>query len=131
MSLKQYSPHLQLTIHRSKQLFLGLRLLSCCIVALLVLSVGNILVLFGGCVAVAVLHILTERRLLVAEHHFIINEYVLSRAGDEFELQALRILFGYFVVITLRQGSSPILLCRDQLSRQDWQDLIRFNKLQA
>ena len=111
MSLKQYSPHLQLTIHRSKQLFLGLRLLSCCIVALLFLSIASTLLLLAGCTAVIVLHVCTERQLVVSEHSISINEYAFSRAGCELELQALRILFGYFVLISFQQGSLPTLLC--------------------
>ena len=59
-----------------------------------------------------------------------LNEYVFGWGNDEYELQGLRVLFSYFVLIIGSKGGAPLLLSRDQFSDQDWQRLMRYNKLQ-
>ena len=129
MSLKQYNPHLQLTIHRARQFFLGLRLLSALIISLVIMSGDNYLLLFILSICVLILHIVTERRLFFSGQKISIGEYAVVLSSSEFELSELRILFGCIVLISLQQGRKPILMSRDQLSTQDWQNLVRYSKL--
>lgn len=130
MSLKQYSPHLQLTIHRSGQFILGLRLLSVLMVGLAIISSDNTLLVLFTCCSVLILHTFTEYKLHLSEQKITINEYVVRLAVGEFDLQELRILFGYIVLISFQCGRKPLLLSRDQLSYKDWQGLVRYSKLQ-
>ncbi len=130
MSLKQYSPHLQLTIHKPLKLVLGLRLLSCWIVGILLITQHNSFYLMLSCTAVLFCHLSTERSHMCSQGTVMLNEYVFGWGNDEYELQGLRVLFSYFVLIIGSKGGAPLLLSRDQFSDQDWQRLMRYNKLQ-
>ena len=129
MSLKQYNPHLQLTIHKPTRLVLGLRLLSCWMVGMLLINQLGSFYLLLSCTAVLAWQLLVEHSLVCTESVLTLNEYVLGWGKEEYELRALKLLFGYFVLILFRKGRSPLCLSRDQFSRQDWQCLVRYSKL--
>lgn len=130
MSLKQYNPHLQLTIHKPRQLLLGLRLLSALMMTLLFIGsshAGLLLVMFG---VVIVLHVLTEKQLSVEAQELTLTGHVAALGEGEFELESLRILFGCLLLLSFKGGRQAMLLCRDQFDQEDWQAVLRFNKLQ-
>lgn len=129
MSLKQYSPHLQLTIHKPQRLSLGVVLFSALIVSLIILSSENDLLTLAVCLAVLLLTVCIKRQLLCRTGSLIINDYEVSLGGEEFELRQLRIILGSFILINFQRGRRPILLSRGQLSTSAWQGLVRYAKL--
>ena len=131
MSLKQYSPHLQLTIRKPIRLVLGSRLLSAWLLAMLVLIELKPFLLLLACVGVLLLPLLIQRSFVSAQSTVTMNEYVLAWGDRQYPLQGLQVLFSYVVLIVLHNSKAPLLLSRDQLDDQSWQRLMRYIKLQT
>ncbi len=130
MSLKQYNPHLQLTIRSSHLTPACLAWLLTLVTALFCLKAGWSLWFLSCAVALGLLgyavswHLASKspETLCIQGRQMQYGEY----SGD---IERVRLLFAYWVLIECDSARDSLWLARDQLSTRDWRALVSYSKL--